>query len=167
MTTDPAAAAAAAAEVESWIPHRPPFRYVDRVLAADASQLSAEVTVRTDEPWCSGHYPGNPIMPGVLILECIFQAGAIFLSQRLHAMRNVPAEQFAADAAAAPAPGVPVLTRIGAAKFRKAVKPGDVIQLDVRLDDHAANAFRLSGSASVDGKKAVTVEFTCALVDGI
>ena len=145
-------------QVDQWIPHRPPFRYIDRIISGDDQSMVAEVTVRDDEPWCSGHFPGNPIMPGVLVLECIFQTGALFLSKRIH-------DERAATEPAAPPPGVPVMTRIGGAKFRKVVRPGDVLRLEVKLDDRAANAFRLSGSASIDGKKAATVEFTCALVD--
>ncbi len=135
-------------DIKKAIPHREPFLYVDEVLEATDDRLVAVKTISPDEPFFKGHYPDFPIMPGVLICEAIFQAGAILLSGRVEDSGQK---------------GIPVLTRIGGAKFKGMVRPGDRIELTALLIEQVANAFYMKGHAAVNGKKVVTVEFTCAL----
>ena len=129
------------------IPHRPPFLFVDRVIELSEDRIRAAREMSPDEDFFRGHYPGNPIMPGVLICESIFQAGAILLSSIIGDVSG----------------GVPVLTRIGNAKFKNMVKPGDTLELEAELVEKVSNAYFLKGKASVGGKTAVTVEFAVSL----
>jgi 3-hydroxyacyl-[acyl-carrier-protein] dehydratase len=139
-------------EILHYLPHRPPFLFVDEIVEYDGDTLKARKTVRADEPWIAGHYPGRPIMPGVLICEAVFQAGALLVAKRMG--RRDTADN-----------RVPVLTRIGEVKFRQTVRPGDVLDLEVTLDQQAGPAWRIKGKASVGGKTVVTLEFTAMLVE--
>jgi 3-hydroxyacyl-[acyl-carrier-protein] dehydratase len=129
------------------IPHRPPFLFVDKIVEVTETKIKATKEIKPSESFFEGHYPGNPIMPGVLICESIFQTGAILLSNIIG---------FSGD-------GVPVLTRINNAKFRNMVKPGDILEMEAELVERVANAFFLKGKASVAGKTVVTVEFAVTL----
>jgi len=133
--------------IHNAIPHRPPFLYVDEIVSMTDDAIEAVKTISPDEPFFKGHYPGFPIMPGVLVCEAIFQAGAILLSRLIDD----------------PAAGVPVLTRINGAKFRNMVRPGDRIELHAELTERVSNVFYMKGKAAVKGKTAVTVEYACAL----
>lgn len=135
-------------DVLKAIPHRPPFLFVDKVVELTENKIKATKAISPQEPFFQGHYPGNPIMPGVLVCESIFQAGAILLSSIL----------------SGPSDGTPVLTRITNAKFKSMVKPGDMLDLQAELVETVSNAYFLKGSASVAGKTAVTVEFAVSLV---
>lgn len=134
--------------IESRIPHRPPFLWLDRVPALTENSVTAETRIPEDLPLFAGHYPGHPLMPGVLLCEAVFQAGALLLSERLRAE--------GAEAA------VPVLTRIFGAKFKREVHPGDVLEIRVELTERMASAWLMKGSVKVAGKVAVQVEFSCA-----
>lgn len=129
------------------IPHRPPFLFVDKVVELTETKIKATKEISPEEPFFKGHYPGNPIMPGVLICESIFQTGAILLSSIIGYVGD----------------GIPVLTRINNAKFKNMVKPGDLLDIEAELVEKVSNAFFLKGSASVAGKTVVTVEFAVSL----
>lgn len=129
------------------IPHRPPFLFVDKVVELTETKIKTTKEISPEEPFFKGHYPGNPIMPGVLICESIFQTGAILLSSIIGDVGD----------------GIPVLTRISNAKFKSMVKPGDLLDMEAELVEKVSNAFFLKGSASVAGKTVVTVEFACSL----
>lgn len=129
-------------DIEQAIPHRPPFLFIDRVLEMDENRIVAEKWLDPSLDFFRGHYPGFPIMPGALTCESIFQAGAILLSGRLEK-------------------GVPVVTRIKDAKFKRMIMPGDTITLETRIDDRLGAAFYMKGAARVGGKLAVSVSFTC------
>ncbi|MBM4444790.1 MAG: beta-hydroxyacyl-ACP dehydratase [Chloroflexi bacterium] len=132
------------------IPHRPPFLFVDSIVELTPVKITTTRKVREDEDFFKGHYPGNPIMPGVLVCEAIFQSGAVLL----------------AGAMAGGGGGVPVLTRISNAKFRNMVKPGDTMEIEAEITERLGNACFLKGKASVDGKTAATVEFAVAMAGG-
>lgn len=133
-------------DIEARIPHRPPFLFIDRVLEMDDQHIVAERLVRPDEPHFAGHYPGNPIMPGVLICEAVFQAAAFFLAQRQ-------------SKDATTGEGTPLLARISDAKFRTMVKPGDLLRLTVTYREALSKFHFLDGLVEVDGRKTATVSF--------
>lgn len=146
-----------AAEIFGLIPHRPPFLWVDRIISFAGDTIITEKKIPIDLDIFTGHYPGNPIMPGVLLCEAIFQSGAMLIA-KIHQ----------ADEAAAPnallAASVPVLTRIINAKFKRNVLPGNTVRIKVRLTETLASASFFKGSLQVDGKTAVQVDFACAMV---
>ena len=135
-------------DVLNAIPHRPPFLFVDKVVELTENKIKATREMRSDEWFFQGHFPGNPIMPGVLICESIFQAAGILLSNILGGIGG----------------GTPVLTRISNARFKNIVRPGDLLELQAELVETVSNAYFMKGSASVAGKTAVTVEFAVSLV---
>ncbi|VAX22596.1 3-hydroxyacyl-[acyl-carrier-protein] dehydratase, FabZ form [hydrothermal vent metagenome] len=129
------------------IPHRPPFLFIDTIIEMDEKKIVAEKKLTPDLDFFEGHYPDFPVMPGVLTLESVFQAGAVLLSQHVDDMES----------------GVPVLTRIKDAKFKKMVRPGDTLTLEARIEDSIKMVFYMKGSARVEGALVVSVSFTCAL----
>ena len=131
-----------------YIPHRPPFLFVDRVTEETKDGIKTEKSIDPKESFFQGHYPDRPIMPGVLIFESIFQAGAIMMGKRIDNEGRIP-----------------VLTRVNNIKLKHAVNPGDILQIEVKLNDLVSSAAYMSGKASVNGKTAVTLEFTAMLVD--
>ncbi len=138
------------------IPHRPPFLWVDKVLTSDSTSLTAEKTIPFDLDIFQGHYPHYPIMPGVILCEAVFQAGAILISELL-GKKGAETDELPT--------GVPVLTRINSAKFKREVKPGDTIGLKVKLTEQVGPAWFLKGQVLVHGKTAVKVDFACTLTD--
>ncbi|MCH8157204.1 MAG: 3-hydroxyacyl-ACP dehydratase FabZ [Nitrospinae bacterium] len=138
-----------------YIPHREPFLFVDRVVSVDDDSICTERQVKADEPFFAGHFPGRPIMPGVLICEAVFQSGAILMGKR--------AETGAGDADA-PDGRIPVITRISNVKLKHAVQPGDLMEIEVKLQEVVGLAHYLAGKVKVGGKTALTVEFCAMLV---
>ncbi len=131
-----------------YIPHRPPFLFVDRVIEETDDVIRTEKKIDPKESYFEGHYPGQPIMPGVLIFEAIFQAGAIMMGKRIANEGRIP-----------------VLTRVNNIKLKHAVHPGDILQVEVALKDLVSNAAYMTGKASVNSKTAVSLEFTAMLVE--
>jgi 3-hydroxyacyl-[acyl-carrier-protein] dehydratase len=134
------------------IPHRRPFLFVDTVVEVDDRRITTKKTIDATSDFFRGHYPDNPVMPGVLLCECCFQAGALLIA---HKIGGYNASQ-----------GVPVLTRITDARFKRIVKPGETVDVDATLDDELDGAFFMTGRASVDGRLALRVTFACMLADG-
>ena len=106
------------AEVEAAIPHRAPMLLVDAVLERQDDHIVCEKTFRSDEFFFQGHYPDEPIVPGVILCEAAMQAGAILLSEAMGASE-----------------GIPVATRMNDVKFRQMVRPGDTIQIQIPMID--------------------------------
>ncbi|MCX5992097.1 MAG: 3-hydroxyacyl-ACP dehydratase FabZ [Chloroflexi bacterium] len=136
-------------EILKAIPHRPPFLFVDKIIEITDTKIKATRKVNPQEEYFKGHYPGNPIMPGVLICEAIFQSGAILLSRIIGQVDD----------------GVPVLVRINNARFKSMVKPGDTLELEAEVVEKVSSAYFLKGKASVDGRTAATVEFAVTLAN--
>ncbi|MFV2067652.1 MAG: 3-hydroxyacyl-ACP dehydratase FabZ family protein [Pirellulales bacterium] len=133
--------------IHAAIPHREPFLLVDTIVRQAADQIVCRKTFSGEEFWYRGHYPDFPLTPGVLLCEAAMQAGAILLAQ------------YAAESG----PRVPVATRMTDVKFKRMVRPGDTIEVDVRLDERLADAFFLTAKVSVDGRVAVRFRFACTL----
>ena len=135
------------------IPHRPPFLLIDEIVEITDNGAVCKRTIREDEPQFEGHYPGNPIMPGVLLCESIFQTGAIYLSTRL--------ESEGVDLSKV----TPVLSRIGEAKFKQMVKPGDVITIEAEFKEKLSKFYFMKGKVLKDGKPVLTLECALAIVE--
>ena len=135
--------------ITSRIPHREPFLWLDRVVELTENRILAEKTIPADLALFDGHYPDYPLMPGVLLCEAVFQAGALLVGELLKGKEEQN--------------GFPVLTRIGGAKFKREVRPGDTIEIRAELKEQLGPAWFLKGSVRVHGKVAVQVEFGCAL----
>ena len=131
-------------DIMAVLPHRPPFLLIDRIEELEPGQkIVALKNVTMNEPFFTGHFPGHPVMPGVLIIEAMAQAGAYaVLSQ----------EEFKGKIA--------FLGGVDKAKFRRQVVPGDTLRLEVEINIVKRNARIGKGTAYVDGKKACEAEIT-------
>ena len=139
-------------EILQAIPHRPPFLFVDEVVEQSVDSLTAKKHVDASEAFFEGHYPGNPIMPGVLISEAVFQTGAIFLTRLLAGELESDSDM------------VPVLTKIVDARFRSIVRPGDDLYITVKLKEKAGRfIFMAGGVKNGEGKRVMNVTFSVAL----
>jgi 3-hydroxyacyl-[acyl-carrier-protein] dehydratase len=135
-------------EILKRIPHRPPFLFVDEIVSEAPDCLVARRTWRPEEDFYSGHYPGAPITPGVLLCESVFQAGALHLSRTL-AEQGVP-------------PGVPLLVKISDVRFRSPVFPGDVVTIEVRKKDTLGGFYMMSGLMKRGDTRILSVDFSVA-----
>ncbi len=120
--------------IQAVLPHRYPFLLVDRVDERSADRIVARKLVTANEPFFAGHFPGNPIMPGVLIIEALAQAGAL-----------LAAPQVAFD----PRCDAIFLMSVDQVKFRKPVVPGDVLSLDVVALRKGKSVWKFRGEAKV------------------
>ena len=128
--------------------------WIDEVVDESANRLVARKFVPPELDVFRGHYPGQPVLPGVLLCEAAMQAGAVLIA-RLGIVEG--------DGVSAKAGRVPVATRINNVKFRQMVRPGDTLEIEVELKERLADAFFLSSRIQVGGKIAAQLEFACAL----
>jgi 3-hydroxyacyl-[acyl-carrier-protein] dehydratase len=136
-------------EIHAAIPHRDPFLFVDRIVERSEGRLVTEWTVPADADFLRGHYPGRPLVPGVLICESAFQAGAVLCAGD--------------ERDATPAGAVPVLTRIADARFKRMVSPGDTLRCEVTLDERVGPARYMTAKLSCGGKGVLRVQFVVAV----
>jgi beta-hydroxyacyl-ACP dehydratase FabZ len=131
------------------LPHRYPILLVDRVLELDpGKRIVGLKNVTINEPYFQGHYPGEPVMPGVLILEAMAQAGAIML---------LSTDNFRAK--------IPLFGAIDNVKFKRMVTPGDQLISELELDWVRGSIGHFTGRATVDGHLAASMEATFKLMD--
>ncbi len=138
-------------EIQKLLPHRYPFLLVDRVVSIDPGKtLRAYKNVSVNEPFFEGHFPGHPVMPGVLVLEALAQASAIL------AYRSTGFD---------PTQKVTYLMAIDGAKFRKPTVPGDRLELEVEVLRFKGSILKTRGVAKVDGEVVAEGEFLATVVD--
>lgn len=136
-------------EILGFLPHRYPFLLIDRIVEFEPKQrIVALKNVTINEPFFQGHFPGYPIMPGVLIVEAMAQAGGILI------MRETPDRD----------QKLVVFTGIERAKFRRPVTPGDQLRIEIDVLSFRPRAGRIEGRATVDGKLACEATLTCQVV---
>lgn len=136
-------------EIERLLPHRFPFLLLDRIVAFDPrKRITAIKNVTANEPFFQGHFPGHPIMPGVLVLEALAQAGALMILYE----DRVPGEHLI------------YFTGVDGARFRQPVVPGDQLRLEVEVLRFRSTAGRMQGRAFVGEKLAAEGTLSCAVV---
>jgi 3-hydroxyacyl-[acyl-carrier-protein] dehydratase len=137
-------------EIQAILPHRYPFLLIDRVIEIERKKrIVAIKNVTATEPHFAGHFPGYPIMPGVLIVEAIAQAGGALLLTEIPDRENK----------------LMVFTGIERAKFRKPVTPGDQLRIEVDVIVWRNSAVKMQGNVFVDHKLACEAIVTCQLVN--
>lgn len=136
-------------QIMDLLPHRYPFLLIDRVVEFERGKsLAAIKNVTINEPFFQGHFPGHPIMPGVLVVEAMAQGGAILM------MSEFPDRHSK----------LVVFTGIERARFRRPVMPGDQLRLEIEVLAFRSRAGRMAGKALVDGKLACEATLTCQVV---
>ncbi len=136
--------------IQRILPHRPPFLFIDKIIDFKLDERVVGVkNVTMNEPFFQGHFPGQPVMPGVLIIEAIAQAGGILL---LNGSEN-------------PGNKLVYFMAINNVKFRKTVTPGDQLVLDVEMVSRRSKVIQIRGKAYVDGNLVAEGEFLAAVVD--
>jgi 3-hydroxyacyl-[acyl-carrier-protein] dehydratase len=132
--------------IHAAIPHRAPMLLIDEIDEQTADRIVCRKTFREDEFFFQGHYPGQPIVPGVILCEGAMQAGAVLLSKLMQE-----------------GDGVPVATRMNDVKFKRIVQPGETIEIEVTMREQVANAFFLLAKVTCEGKVAVRFEFAVTM----
>ena len=136
--------------IQRLLPHRYPFLLVDRVVEFEPhKRVLCYKNVTCNEPFFQGHFPAHPVMPGVLVIEALAQAGGILT--QLTSQTTADGRLF-------------YLVKIDGAKFTKMVVPGDRLELDVSLKRNIPNMALYSGVARVDGEQVACAEILCAEV---
>ena len=132
------------------LPHRPPFLLVDRLESCEPGESAVGIhEVREDAFWCVGHFPGNPVMPGVLIAEALAQVAALI---------HLAAHPDAAGSTV-------LLAGMDKLRFRKPVRPGDTLRLEVQAAGSRRGIYRFEATATVDGARVANGQFIAAVAD--
>ncbi|WP_407351927.1 3-hydroxyacyl-ACP dehydratase FabZ [Luteimonas sp. R10] len=140
------------AGIQHLLPHRYPFLLVDRVLEFERDRrVLCYKNVSANEHFFQGHFPGNPVMPGVLVIEALAQAGGVLshLSKEVDCTGRLS-----------------YLVKVDKAKFSRMVVPGDRLELEVEIRRAIRNMTLYAGSARVDGQEVACAEILCAEVQG-
>lgn len=136
------------AQIKAAIPHREPFLLIDEIVERSDKRIVCRKRFTGDEYFFAGHYPDYPLVPGVLLCEAAMQAGAVLLSSFMTGDGRVP-----------------VAARINDVRFKRMVRPGDTIELEVELTERVAGAFYLAAKVTCGGKLTVRFEFTCTMAE--
>jgi 3-hydroxyacyl-[acyl-carrier-protein] dehydratase len=135
-------------EIMKYLPHRYPFLLVDRIVDLKPGERALGVkNVTINEPFFQGHFPGQPIMPGVLVIEAMAQvAGVTAFSSGMEG-KSV------------------YFMSIDNAKFRRPIVPGDQVMMEIKVLKQRGNVWKFSGVATVDGKQVAEAEFAAMVTD--
>jgi 3-hydroxyacyl-[acyl-carrier-protein] dehydratase len=136
-------------QIMNFLPHRYPFLLIDRVVEMEpAKRIVAIKNVTINEPFFVGHFPDYPIMPGVLVVEAMAQAGCVLL------LNEVPDRE----------KKLVLFSGIENAKFRRPITPGDQLRLEIDVISFRSRGGKMQGKAYVDGKLVCEATLTCAVV---
>ena len=139
-------------EIASTLPHRYPFQLVDKVLDYEVGKwLTAVKNVTINEPFFEGHFPGYPVMPGVLIMEALAQATGLL---GFRTMDEDPSENM-----------LYLFVGIDKARFKRQVVPGDTLTLNVKLIKRSRNIWKFDCEAKVGEELAASAEIMCAATE--
>jgi 3-hydroxyacyl-[acyl-carrier-protein] dehydratase len=134
-------------EIQQLVPHRYPFLLIDRIIERRPGERAVALkNVTVNEPFFQGHFPGQPVMPGVLIIEAIAQTALVMISEE------------GGDK-------IPLFMGIDKARFRRQVVPGDQLRIEVEVSQMRRNVCRAHGLVTVDGEKAAEADILATLVD--
>ena len=137
-------------DIMSFLPHRYPFLLVDRILEIEGGKRIVGLkNVTINEPFFQGHFPGAPVMPGVLIIECMAQVAGVMI------YRDMPDKDRK----------LIYFTSIENAKFRRPVLPGDQLRIEMHLLNRRSNFGKMNGQATVDGKLVAEAIVTFAITE--
>jgi beta-hydroxyacyl-ACP dehydratase FabZ len=135
--------------IREILPHRYPFLLVDRIEELDAERVVGIKNVTVNEPFFAGHFPDYPVMPGVLIIEAMAQVAGVMVLSGIPDRRNK----------------LVLLAGVDGAKFRKPVRPGDQLRMEMKILRSKASIAKVSGTATVDGMVVAEAEMLCVLAD--
>lgn len=141
------------ASITSAIPHREPFLFVDEIVERTERRIVCRKTFTGQEFFYAGHFPDFPLTPGVILCEAAMQAGAILVSNIMATDPNTAAGK----------KRVPVATRANDVRFKRMVRPGESIEIEVDLSERLADAFFFKAKVTCNGQVAVRFEFACTL----
>ncbi len=136
-------------EIMKVLPHRYPMLLVDRIVERDDQRIVGIKNVTVNEPFFQGHFPGQPIMPGVLIVEAMAQTGGLLTMGKI----ENPEEK------------IVLFLGIDKARFRRPVVPGDQLRMEVEIVQFRGTTCRMKGEATVDGELAAEAEMMATVID--
>ena len=135
-------------QILAAIPHRPPMLLLDEIIESEEDGIVCQKRFSAEEFFFQGHFPDAPIVPGVILCETALQAGAVLLA------RQYPSEE---------GNDLPVVTRLNNVKFKRMVRPGDTIQVTVKIQELLANAYFLSARLTCEGELTASLDFACTM----
>jgi 3-hydroxyacyl-[acyl-carrier-protein] dehydratase len=135
--------------IQEILPHRYPFLLVDRIEELEPERIVGIKNVTITEPFFPGHFPDFPVMPGVLIVEAMAQVAGVLVLSQIPDRKNK----------------LVLLATIEEAKFRKPVRPGDQLRIEMKMGKRKASVAKMSGTASVDGVVVAEATMLCKLAD--
>lgn len=135
--------------IREILPHRYPMLLVDRIEELEADRIVGIKNITVNEPFFNGHFPDYPVMPGVLIVEAMAQVAGVLVLSQIPDRKNK----------------LVLLAGVDGAKFRKPVRPGDQLRIEMKLSKRKATMAKMSGTASVGGVVVAEAEMLCVLAD--